>query len=126
MHAVDCECLLSQDNPDALLEKDEARFREYLVMLEVLSTNRDLQRILQEEEAMLSQVKYSDLPSYGLGMEQGRQEGEAAVLLRLLERKYGPSTAAACRERIMAADAETLLKWSERILTAETVEEIFH
>jgi hypothetical protein len=47
------------------------------------------------------------------------------VLLRLLERKFGP-TSAKLRQRIQEADAETLLNWSERILTAETPEAVFH
>jgi len=47
------------------------------------------------------------------------------MLLRLLERKYGPQAAAAYRERVHKADADTLLTWSERILTAETIGAIF-
>ncbi len=48
------------------------------------------------------------------------------MLLRLIERKFGPEAAEAHRERIERSDAETLLEWSERILTADHVEEIFH
>jgi hypothetical protein len=33
-------------------------------MLEILSTNRDLEKAIEEEETMLSQVKYSQLPSF--------------------------------------------------------------
>ncbi|MGM0476933.1 MAG: DUF4351 domain-containing protein, partial [Pseudomonadota bacterium] len=59
------------------------------------------------------------------GIEQGRQEGEATLLLRLIERKFGAEAAAANQVRIEQADAETLLLWSERILAAEQVEELF-
>ena len=59
------------------------------------------------------------------GLEQGKRQGEAEVLLRLLERKFGP-TSAKLRQRIQEADAETLLNWSERILTADTPEAVFH
>ena len=59
------------------------------------------------------------------GRQEGRQEGEAAILLHLLERKYGPAAAAAYRERVTRADAHRLLAWSERLLTAETIDEIF-
>jgi len=59
------------------------------------------------------------------GREQGRQQGEAAVLLRLIERKFGKPSEAV-RERVFGADAETLLNWSERILTAESVEAVLH
>jgi len=59
------------------------------------------------------------------GLEQGRLEGEAAVLLRQIRRKFGPEASAAAEARIGAADAETLLEWSERILSAETVDQVF-
>ena len=60
------------------------------------------------------------------GLEKGRQHGEAAVLLRQIERKFGAEAAGRYRERIEQADAETLLEWSERILAVETVEALFH
>ncbi|WP_317623134.1 hypothetical protein [Thiohalomonas denitrificans] len=60
------------------------------------------------------------------GMQQGMQQGEAAILLRLMARKYGPDAATAHRERVEQADVETLLEWSERLLTAEKAEDIFH
>ena len=58
------------------------------------------------------------------GRQEGRQEGEAAILLRLLTLKFGPP-AEAVRARIAAADADTLLEWSARILTAERVDDLF-
>ena len=57
------------------------------------------------------------------GRQEGRQEGEAALLLRLMERRFGP-LAEALRERILSADAEALLLWSERILTASAPEDV--
>jgi predicted transposase YdaD len=59
------------------------------------------------------------------GMEQGERQGEAKLLLRQMERKFGP-TDAQLRQQIQEADAETLLEWSDRILTAETPEGVFH
>jgi hypothetical protein len=56
--------------------------------------------------------------------QKGRQEGEALVLLRLTELKFGlPSTKV--RQQVEDADAETLLRWSERILTADALEAVF-
>jgi hypothetical protein len=64
-----------------------------------------------------------------LGMQQGwqlgRLDGEAAVLLRQIERRFGPP-GESVRARIAAADADTLLLWSERILTAESLEAVLH
>ena len=47
------------------------------------------------------------------------------MLLRLLRLKFGeiPDD---IRLRIETADADTLLTWSERILTAERIDDIFH
>ena len=59
------------------------------------------------------------------GMQQGVQQGETAVLLRQIERKFGPPSEPV-RRRIVEADAETLLTWSERILTADTLEAVLH
>ena len=58
-------------------------------------------------------------------IEQGKQQGGAAILLRLVERKFGPPSESV-RERIASADPETLLAWSERILTADDVEAVLH
>lgn len=59
------------------------------------------------------------------GMQQGVQQGEAAILLRQLQRKFGTHAAEANRERLDQADPQTLLDWSERILTADTIDEVF-
>jgi len=55
---------------------------------------------------------------------QGRQEGEAALLQRLLELRFG-SLDETSQARIRRADAETLLQWGERVLTATSLGEVF-
>jgi len=55
----------------------------------------------------------------------GRQEGEAAMLLGQIAHKFGLPTETV-RERIERADSETLLAWSDRILTAQTLDEMPH
>ncbi len=57
------------------------------------------------------------------GLKKGRQEGEAVVLQRLLTLKFGPPDASSQR-RIATADADTLLRWSERVLTAQRLDEV--
>lgn len=47
------------------------------------------------------------------------------MLLRQLELKFGAEVIEAYRSRIEQADTETLLNWSERILTAERADAIF-
>ncbi len=58
------------------------------------------------------------------GVQLGRQEGEVALLLRILERRFGP-LADATLQRVRAADAETLLVWGDRVITAATLDEVF-
>jgi flagellar biosynthesis/type III secretory pathway protein FliH len=57
------------------------------------------------------------------GWQEGRQEGGANIFLRLIERKFGPPSDAV-HARIASADAETLLSWSERILTADSLDAV--
>ena len=45
-------------------------------------------------------------------------------LLRLLERKFH-SLPESARQRIAAADAETLLVWGERVLDAKSLDEVW-
>ncbi len=58
------------------------------------------------------------------GRREGQLEGEAAVLLRQIELKLGP-VAESVRARIQAATDSELLRWTERVLTAETLPEVF-
>ncbi len=122
MHDIDCQYLLDKQTPEALVlailcdfkgrderevihyiiselkrhyQHNEKGFRDAVTMLEVLSTNRDLKAIVQEEEKMLS-VKWEDLPSYEIGLEKGREEGiekgieqEKQLLLRQINKRFG-------------------------------------
>ncbi len=58
------------------------------------------------------------------GVQEGLQKGEARILLRLLRLKFGP-VEPAIEQRVQAADAEMILSWSERVLTAERLEDVF-
>jgi hypothetical protein len=55
---------------------------------------------------------------------EGRAEGVAGVLVRQLTRKFGP-VPNALRERIDTASIEQLELWSDRVLDAATVDEVF-
>ena len=58
------------------------------------------------------------------GMQQGLQQGEVAVVLRQMERKFGHRLTDVDRRLVESADIETLLKWSDKILSANSIEEI--
>jgi len=102
MHDIDCEEMLKIDKVEALIlailcdfkgkkERDillyilkrlkefsgdsEHKFAEYMLTLEILSTNRDLKEKLKEAEKMLRDVRYEELPSYEIGLEIGIKRG---------------------------------------------------
>jgi Domain of unknown function (DUF4351) len=56
------------------------------------------------------------------GLEHGRREGEAALLLRMAERKFGQVSPEA-RGQIEKARPEQLLEWGERLVSARSLEE---
>ncbi len=58
------------------------------------------------------------------GRAQGRVEGKTAVLRRQLTLRFGPLPAR-LEQRLQAADADTLLHWAERILTAASPGDVF-
>ena len=57
------------------------------------------------------------------GIKQGIRQGEGILLLRLIELKFGAPDEAVVRQ-VREADADTLLQWSERILTAATLSDV--
>jgi predicted transposase YdaD len=58
------------------------------------------------------------------GRAEGHAEGAARILVRLLTRRFGTIPDRA-RERIDTASLEQLGLWSERVLDAETLDEVF-
>jgi len=73
---------------------------------------------------MLTQIDVTRLPSYQLGREQGREQGQLRLLVRQIRLKFGP-LAPELEARIEAADSVQIELWAERILTAHSLEEMF-
>ena len=57
--------------------------------------------------------------------EEGMQQGEAATLLRLIERKFGAEAKEAYRARVEGAPEAELERWTDRIFTADRPEDLF-
>lgn len=57
------------------------------------------------------------------GRQEGRQEGEAAMLLRLLERRCGLLDEP-LRQSIRAADVDTVMQWGDPLWTAESLADV--
>lgn len=58
------------------------------------------------------------------GRQEGRQEEGAIILTQLLTLKFGP-VSDAVHQRLQGADPDTLRRWSVRVLTASSLEEVF-
>ena len=57
------------------------------------------------------------------GIEKGWHDGEAALLRRLLERRFGALPEWAV-DKIQAADQETIEQWGMRVLDATSLESV--
>ena len=57
------------------------------------------------------------------GIEKGRSEGQAGIVLRLMELRFGVLSDAV-RERVRDASAVELEAWAEAVLTAPGIDEV--
>jgi predicted transposase YdaD len=85
-----------------------------------------VERLLEEDEWLLELPYLRRIRAEGRreGEAEGRRQGEAEVILRQLRIRFGPLPEDVTA-RLNAADAETLLRWSERILSASTLDAVF-
>jgi hypothetical protein len=58
------------------------------------------------------------------GLEQGRKEGAAALLERQLTRRFGPLPQTA-RKKLAEASTEQLAAWSDALLEAQSLRQVF-
>jgi hypothetical protein len=58
------------------------------------------------------------------GLEKGIQQGERALLLRQLRKRFGNHVDDATAQRLETASAEQIAVWAERVLSAETLTEL--
>jgi hypothetical protein len=56
------------------------------------------------------------------GLEKGLAQGQRALVLRLLERRFGPLDEGT-RARVERAAVHELERWAEQLLTAATLED---
>ena len=63
-------------------------------------------------------------PYYDKGKAEGEARGEAKILTRLLERRFGAVPADLC-QRIFAADVAAIETWVERAFEAPDLQSVF-
>lgn len=111
---------------------DERARRDALTRLLILAGLRGVtQLVVEEVQAMPLQVDVERDPYLAELVRKGQTEalarghaqGEAAALLRVAERRFGPLPASA-RERIAAADPETVEGWLDRVLEATSLDDL--
>jgi predicted transposase YdaD len=58
------------------------------------------------------------------GRAEGRTQGSRALLVRLLTARFGPLPGAVT-ERLACATTEQLERWAERVLDADSLDDVF-
>lgn len=109
----------------ASLEDDPEKQMKYLDFIDIYADLNDNERDQYEREYPEEAEIMSSFAERFIhqGVQKGQQQGEAVMLLRLLQLKFGV-VPEATRRRIESADAQMLLTWSERVLTATSVEQV--
>ena len=107
------------------MERDPEKQLKYIEFVDIYANLDDNERIRYEREYPDEAKTMSSFAERFIqqGMQRGKQEGEAVMLLRLLQLKFG-EVPPEIRQEIERADAQTLLQWSERVLTASRIEQV--
>jgi hypothetical protein len=91
-----------------------------------LNMKRPLEWVTPLEEMLIAKgVKQGLEQGLEKGLEQGRKEGAAALLERLLARRFGPLPRTV-RSKLAKASQEQLAAWSDALDEAQSLKEIFH
>lgn len=94
--------------------------RQAMEELRQLSEDDEARRLAFVRERAL----HDEVSLMNTAREEGRVEERAATLIRLLERKFG-SVSDATRSTVAQAGPERLVEWTDRLLFANSVAEVF-
>lgn len=108
------------------LEPETEKRLKYMDFVDIYSGLDDNERRLYAERYPQENRKMAGLTERLLtqGRQQGMQQGELAVLSRLLARRFGPLDTATA-ERLQQASPAELERWADNILDARTLDEVF-
>lgn len=95
---------------------------KYVTSVERLAIERGLQKGM--EQGLEIGIEKGIEQGIEKGIEKGRAQGSASVLLRLLNRRFGPLSPDIIR-RLSQSTPEQLEIWAERVLEARTIDEVF-
>lgn len=97
------------------LSADEETRRLALVRERAVRDERSALRTAREEGRIEGVLE---------GKLEGKLEGQAALLVRLLTRRFGRLSESA-HARLSMADAQELARWADRLLDAASLEDVF-
>lgn len=112
------------------LESDPERHLKYLDFIDIYSDLDDTEmqdyqaRYPQESTKMAGLTERLLNEGMQKGMQEGVQKGELNLLVRLLTRRFGPLDNATL-QRLQKASSAELEHWTDNILDAQTLDEVF-
>lgn len=119
----------------ATLEPDPERQLKYLDFVDIYAALNETERERYEREfrdEVRTMTNFSERfqemgrqEGVQQGVQKGMQQGEALALMRVMRRKFG-DLPDLTRQRIESADPDTLLEWLDRIITADSIDEVMH
>ena len=113
------------------LEADPRKRAKYLDFIDIYADLADNERerykqqYPEENETMAGIVQTARDEGIEQGMRRGRVDGERALLQRQLLRRFGSLTAEVS-ERVSAASAADLEAWGDKVLDADTLDDVFN
>lgn len=105
---------------DIMATIQHAPVRDAMDRLQALSADEEAKRYAFERERAL----HDEISALNGARREGRQEGQVAVLTRLLQRKFGPLPEAVV-QRLQQAGGADLDRWADEVLFAETLDGVF-
>lgn len=108
------------------LEPDWNRRRKYVDFVDIYTnlTDNERQRYAQEYQQENDEMAGFAERFTNIGLEKGRRQEAATMLTRFLTKRFGPLDDVT-QERVNSASVEQLEAWSDRVLDAETLAEVF-
>jgi hypothetical protein len=101
---------------------EEERKMPYVTSAERIGIEKGIQQGIKQ--GIEQGIKQGIEQGIEQGIQQGARQGEAALLIKLLERRFGPLPRWAS-ERIERAERPLLEEWGLRVLEAGSLEEVF-
>jgi predicted transposase/invertase (TIGR01784 family) len=114
----------TEDDELELLAQQDPILKQAKHALEKLSADPEVRLQAEHREMALQMWEAHVAKVRREGIEEGRVEGKAALLLRVLALKFGqlsPQTA----QRVRMASEASLDSWSERLISATALDDVF-